>query len=413
MAESPDTSPTTSTSNTPTQRTVLSQWVALAVGAAVLAATVLVLIGLWRWIDGLALADVEKKAAAHLDAVKVAASIAFGGGGLFALYLAARRQRTQELELDARRAELAQRDRAQAHIEQVAEQTRTHAERTAASTEQDAAERRITELYTKAADQLGSDKAAVRLAGLYAFERLGQNTDSQRVTIGNVVCAYLRMPYVAPEPLSNDASSEDRLHHQRRSEELQVRNTALRILARHTRLGGVEHWATLRIDLTGAALNLADLSAVNLNYANLTRANLTGANLTGASLTNARLIGANLTGANLTSANLTRAELHDADLTGADLNKASLTGVQLTRADLTRANLSDATVIHADLTCVNLTDANLTDANLIHADLHDADLTRTNLTGANVSGANLAGANLTGAVTTDATNWMDTEGRVR
>lgn len=31
----------------------------------------------------------------------------------------------------------------------------------------DADERRITELYTKAADQLGSDKAAVRLAGLY------------------------------------------------------------------------------------------------------------------------------------------------------------------------------------------------------------------------------------------------------
>jgi len=36
----------------------------------------------------------------------------------------------------------------------------------------DAAERRITELYTKAADQLGSDEAPVPLAGLDAKERL-------------------------------------------------------------------------------------------------------------------------------------------------------------------------------------------------------------------------------------------------
>jgi hypothetical protein len=39
-------------------------------------------------------------------------------------------------------------------------------------TDRDATERRITELYTKGADQLGSDQTPVRLAGLYALERL-------------------------------------------------------------------------------------------------------------------------------------------------------------------------------------------------------------------------------------------------
>jgi len=39
-------------------------------------------------------------------------------------------------------------------------------------TTRDATERRITELYTKAADQLGSEKAPVRLAGLQALQRL-------------------------------------------------------------------------------------------------------------------------------------------------------------------------------------------------------------------------------------------------
>ena len=58
----------------------------------------------------------------------------------------------------------------------------------------DATERRVTELYTKAADQLGSDKAPVRLAGLYAMERLAQDNPSERQTIVNVICAYLQMP---------------------------------------------------------------------------------------------------------------------------------------------------------------------------------------------------------------------------
>jgi len=64
-------------------------------------------------------------------------------------------------------------------------------------TDQDAAQRRITELYTKAVEQLGSDKAPVRLGGLYALERLGQDNPSQRQTIVNVICAYLRMPFPA------------------------------------------------------------------------------------------------------------------------------------------------------------------------------------------------------------------------
>lgn len=43
-------------------------------------------------------------------------------------------------------------------------------EQTMIHTEENARERRITELYTKAVEQLGSDKAPVRLGGLYALE---------------------------------------------------------------------------------------------------------------------------------------------------------------------------------------------------------------------------------------------------
>ncbi|MFF0869994.1 hypothetical protein ACFYUV_50150 [Nonomuraea sp. NPDC003560] len=73
-----------------------------------------------------------------------------------------------------------------------------HQELAAAHTTHDAAERRVTELYTKAAEQLGNAQAPVRLAGLYALERLAQDTPALRQTIVDVICSYLRMSYTPP-----------------------------------------------------------------------------------------------------------------------------------------------------------------------------------------------------------------------
>uniref|UniRef100_UPI003F495093 pentapeptide repeat-containing protein n=1 Tax=Saccharothrix espanaensis TaxID=103731 RepID=UPI003F495093 len=225
---------------------------------------------MWRWIDGLALADVEKKAAAQLDAVKIAASVAVAAGGLFALYLAARRQRTQEEELKARHAELAQRDRVQAHVEYVAETNRLHAERVAAATERDAEARRVTELYGKGVEQLGSDKAPVRLGGLYALERLAQDNPERpelRQTVVNVVCAYLRMPFEPPtDPPGPDSAEDERAGHRDRVQEREVRLTAQRVLRDHLRPGddpdnpAATFWSDIDLDLTGATLVNLDLS---------------------------------------------------------------------------------------------------------------------------------------------------------
>ncbi|WP_405593916.1 hypothetical protein OG741_37460 [Streptomyces sp. NBC_01410] len=53
--------------------------------------------------------------------------------------------------------------------------------------------------YTTAAEQLGHDKAAVRLAGVYALARLADDWEEQRQVCIDVLCAYLRMPY-QPDP---------------------------------------------------------------------------------------------------------------------------------------------------------------------------------------------------------------------
>ncbi|MFE0028596.1 pentapeptide repeat-containing protein [Amycolatopsis sp. NPDC059021] len=151
---------------------------------------------------------------ARLDALRTAANVVVGTGGAAALLLAARRQRSAELDL-------VQKDH-------------------------DATQRRVTEMYSKAAEQLGSDKAPVRLAGLYALERLAQEHEEQRQTIVNVLCAYLRMPF------QHDPEDEEN------RQELQVRRTAERVLTLHLRPGkdgeNPAYWPDVDLDLVGATL---------------------------------------------------------------------------------------------------------------------------------------------------------------
>jgi hypothetical protein len=156
---------------------------------------------------------------AHLEAIKTAGSIVVGTGGAVALLLAARRQRSTELDLEQK-------------------------ERVAADARHDATERRITDLYTKAAEQLGSDKAPVRLAGLYALERLAQDAPDHRQTVVDVFCAYLRMP--SADPRSPELAE---------AQEQQVRTTAQRILIAHLLPGDAKFWPDTDLDLRGAKLH--------------------------------------------------------------------------------------------------------------------------------------------------------------
>jgi len=142
-----------------------------------------------------------------------------------------------------------------------------------------------------------------------------------------------------------------------------------------------------RLDLTGADLRGANLSAADLHAADLSGANLRGANLSAANLHEADLSGADLGAANL----------HEADLSGANLSAADLTWADFSIADLAGVNLGAANLILADLSGANLAGANLIMANLSAANLSAANLSAANLGGANLRQANLAGANLANA----------------
>lgn len=192
---------------------------------------------------------------AKLDAIKTAGTIVAGIGGAAALVLAARRQRAMEIALRQKDAEVE-------------------------ATERDAAERRVTDLYTRAVEQLGSEKAPVRLGGMYALERLAQNVPEQRQTIVNVLCAYLRMPY---EPLAAETGGDvngvaHQQEYERREQERQVRLTAQRILIDHLRPNDSSEtfWPDIDLDLTNAKLTDCDISRCRIRTARFTRAVFTG-----------------------------------------------------------------------------------------------------------------------------------------
>ena len=186
----------------------------------------------------------------RIDAVKTAFGIGAGAGGVFALWLATRRQRTLELQL--------------------AETTRV-----AGVTERDLEERRVTELYTKAVEQLGSDKAPVRLGGLYALERLGQDNPKQRQTIVNVLCAYLRMPFKAPVVGLKGTAARD-LADDPEESELLVRLAVQELLKTHLTHDAAAYWPEMSIDLQRATPVDIRLSGRSLASAYFCRARFVG-----------------------------------------------------------------------------------------------------------------------------------------
>ncbi|WP_165781236.1 pentapeptide repeat-containing protein [Streptosporangium minutum] len=251
----------------------------------------------------------------------------------------------------------------------------------------------VTDRYTKAIEQLGSDKLDIRLGGIYALERIARDSARDHPTVMEVLAAFVR------EHSRDVATGETGIVKSRRPLLRTDLQAALTVIGR--RIAGQDP-PGMRINLGGADLTGADLTGATLDHATLTGADLTDATLTGVNLTRAWLIGVDLIGADLMGADLTWAWLTDACLTRANLTDANLIGatlgrVDLTGADLTRADLTDADLIGANLTRATLTDTDLANAILGHANLTDADLTDANLTRATLIGANLTRANLTDA----------------
>ncbi|MBQ1024493.1 pentapeptide repeat-containing protein [Micromonospora sp. C95] len=227
------------------------------------------LVALWlleTWASRQGGMSPEAGAKLRLEAIRTALTVAAGLGAGATLLVALRRQ-------------------------SISERSQQYIERSQRFAEEDAREQRITALYVAAAEQLGSDKAAVRLAGMYALERLGQDNPKLRQTVVEVFCAYLRMPYLPPVEVlraKGKASPQDATPdaevpetEQQRREELQVRLTAQRLIATHLRMSAssdgaepVTYWRgaageRMNLDLVGATLTNFSLSSCHVERLDL------------------------------------------------------------------------------------------------------------------------------------------------
>lgn len=111
------------------------------------------------------------------------------------------------------------------------------------------------ERFATAADQLGSDKPAIRLAGVYAMAGLADDWEASRQTCVDVLCAYLRMPY---EPDPGDEAPEPEQFAFRASRE--VRHTVIRVITAHlqsddSRAATAQDWRGLNFDFTGTVFD--------------------------------------------------------------------------------------------------------------------------------------------------------------
>jgi hypothetical protein len=233
---------------------------ALAVGAAIWATAS------WLLHDLYSIPGALNQANTRIEAVRTALAAGAGTGAAVGLLLAFRRQQHQEVAT--------------------------------ALTELDATEKRITELYGKAVEQLGSDKAAVRLGGLYALERLAQGNPDHRQTITNVICAYLRMPFPVETDLQPPTTASEQPEgvpgqadprtdavfpswtREAWVQEREVRLTAQDILARHLKCPTdqdrpPEYWPVM-LNLVGAHLIDTDFSACRLLNSRFEKATFSG-----------------------------------------------------------------------------------------------------------------------------------------
>ncbi|WP_328988833.1 pentapeptide repeat-containing protein [Kribbella sp. NBC_01245] len=198
------------------------------------------------------------------DLVKVALGLAAGIGAAFALVVSFRRARAEE-----------------------------------ASSHRD--DRRLfSSRYQDAADLLGSDKAAVRLAGIYAMARLADDWHEQQQQCIDVLCAYLRLPY---NTLDSDPS--ERGDHGERGER-EVRLTVIRLISAHLQPSATRSWQGRDLDFTGAVFDGGRFSGAVFSGG---KVDFTGAQFTGGTID---FTGAQFTGGTIdfTEAQFTGGTVH-------------------------------------------------------------------------------------------------------
>ena len=226
----------------------------------------------------------------------------------------------------------------------------------------------LNERYQRGAEMLGSSVPSVRLAGVYALDRLAREyPDQYHVQIMNLLCAYVR------------SSTKIELDQYGRTS---IQETLIPMLGE---------------DIQAALTTIGKRGVANLEIekAGGFKPNFDGADLSLATLSNANLMGASFQGTKLKLASLVEGDLTWCSLMDANFEGARLDGAKLGDSSLTGTNFSQARMARADLPGAALLLTNFTETNLQKSNLSNATIMEANFTGALLEEANFSGARLT------------------
>ncbi|MEU6274178.1 pentapeptide repeat-containing protein [Streptomyces populi] len=232
-------------------------------------------------------------------------------------------------------------------------------------------EGQITDRYTAAINNLGNSSADVRLGGIYALQRIMNDSPRDQASIVDALSAYIRTH-------SRPAGRQSAGYSGRPEADVQA---AFEVLARRdpSRDGSAE------VDLREA--HLPHIAVRSARRSGTIEEDLTGVDP-------ARLSVSNLSGADLRNANFPGSNLCRAYMVGVILAHAAMTDADLRSDWLDQADLSHVNLEHARLGNASLVDASLAQASLRNADLRIGDLRGVNLSGADLTNADLRGAYL-------------------
>jgi uncharacterized protein YjbI with pentapeptide repeats len=239
----------------------------------------------------------------------------------------------------------------------------------------------ITERFTRAIEQLGSEKLEIRLGGIYALERIDKESPERAYhgTVMEVLTAYVRenSRWEPEEPSTSTPASNEGIEQDKGGEQdaqPTLRRLPTDILAILEVLIRREEERVPEEHQVFLDLREATLLGVNLQETNLQETNLQGANLQGANLRSANFREAWLPTVDLREAFLATADLQEANLQGANLQEAILLRADLDRANFQKAKLQRAILERANLQGVIFQGANLERATFLGANLQQATL---------------------------------------
>lgn len=226
-------------------------------------------------------------------------------------------------------------------------------------------QRRITESFAKAVEQLGSDKLQTRLGGIFTIERIARESEEDHWSSMEILAAFVRERVAWERPTDIKHSAEVAIPYLDPNEttkwpEFSVLpdvETVLKAIRRRTPHSSEREFSRRwvidlsRCDLRGVSLSFANLNWVNFSGSNLEGAQFDRSTFEGAMFVDCYLQGASFLGCKLRAASFAGAQLQGVDFNSANLHLTVLNAANLEGACLYRAVLDGALL--DDRTCIN------------------------------------------------------------